>query len=128
MTGCDALWPDTYWRSERYVVLAVDSPEQMSLAFDTGEGAGALVLVGATIFAVGADERYIVVKQHPNPDGSSGSLDRSVTNYYVVTRTQSTHFSDRERGVRGPMTQTEFEALCQVQALPRFSKRFRNLE
>src|SRR5262245_3933773 len=34
LAGCDRLSPDTYWRSERYVLLAVDAKGQMNLSFD----------------------------------------------------------------------------------------------
>ena len=52
VAGCDGLWLDTYWRSERYVLLAVDARGQMSLSFDLGNGT-AVGLVGPTVFSVG---------------------------------------------------------------------------
>ena len=65
--ACNGLWLDTYWRSEKYVMLAVDARSQMNLAFDLGNGT-AVSLVGPTVFSVGADDKHIVVKQHPAKD------------------------------------------------------------
>ena len=45
LVGCNGLWLDTYWRSEKYVLLAVDARGQMNLAFDLGNGT-AVGLVG----------------------------------------------------------------------------------
>src|SRR5437867_11028065 len=84
VAGCDGLWLDTYWRSEKYVLLAVDARGQMNLAFDLGNGT-AVGLVGPTVFSVGADDKHIVVKQHPKRD-LFGAFDRSTTHYFVVAR------------------------------------------
>ena len=51
LSGCNGLWLDTYWRSERYVLLAVDAKSQMGLSFDLGNGT-AMGLVGATVFSL----------------------------------------------------------------------------
>jgi len=61
--GCDGLWLDTYWRSEKYVLIAVDARGQMSLSVDIGNGMS-VGLVGPTVFSIGADDTHIVVKQH----------------------------------------------------------------
>jgi hypothetical protein len=125
--GCDGLWLDTYWRSEKYVLVAVDARDQMNLAFDLGNGT-AVALVGPTVFSLGADDKHIVVKQHPRRDSSGSSLDRSTIHYFVVARTTSGKISERERGVRGPLTEKEFEALAAALSLPAFSKTFADLE
>jgi len=126
LSSCNGLWPDTYWRAEDYVLIAVDTSAQMSLAIDMGDGTS-LGLVEPTVFAVGANEKYIVVKQHPSQNGD-GPADRSVTTYYVVTRTHSGVFAERQRAVRGPLTAAEFDALRAVRQLPAFNKTFANLE
>ena len=63
LVGCDGLWLDTYWRSEKYVLIAVDARGQMSLSVDIGNGMS-VGLVGPTVFSIGADDTHIVVKQH----------------------------------------------------------------
>ena len=120
------MWPDVYWRSERYVAMEVDSPEQRDLAFDTRDGS-AMGLVGPTVFAVGADDRYIVVKQHPAKDASSAG-DRSRTNYFYIERTDSPDFRERQRRVTGPLTEEEFRGRATALKLPSFQKVFRDLQ
>lgn len=39
----------------------------MNLSFDLGNGT-AVGLVGPTVFSVGADDKHVVVKQHPSRD------------------------------------------------------------
>jgi hypothetical protein len=121
------MWPDLYWRSERYVLLAIDAKSQMNLAFDTSNGT-ALGLVDATVFSIGANEKYIVVKQHPSTDAFGSSVNRSVTNYFVVERSQSPVFAERAKGVRGPMKKEEFEELSKRLPLPPFTRTFHDLE
>lgn len=125
--GCDGLSLDTYWRSERYVLLAIDAKSQMSLAFDLKNGS-ALGLVGPTVYSIGADDKYIVLKQHPATDQFASSVDRSVTKYFILERSQSPEFRDQEKRVRGPMEREEFEQLAVSLLLPSFSKTFQDLE
>ena len=127
VAGCNGLWFDTYWRSEKYVLIAVDARGQMNLSFDLGNGT-AVGLVGPTVFSVGADDKHIVVKQHPSRDAFGSSFDRSTTHYFVVARTTSAEIAERQKGVRGPLTQKEFAALTTALSLPPFSKTFGDLE
>ena len=126
IAGCNGLSLDTYWRSERYVLLAIDAPGQMNLAFDEGNGM-AIGLVGPTVFSIGADEKYIVLKQHPSTD-AFGAFNRSITNYFIVVRTSSPSLAEREKGVRGPLIEKEFEKLAVSLSLPKFSKTFKDLQ
>ena len=127
VAGCNGLWLDTYWRSEKYVLIAVDARGQMELSFDLGNGT-AVGLVGPTVFSVGADDKHIVVKQHPSRDPFGSLLDRSTTYYFVVARTTSPEIAERQRGVRGPLTEKEFAALTTALSLPQFNKTFADLE
>ena len=126
LVGCDGLWLDTYWRSEKYVLIAVDARGQMSLSVDIGNGMS-VGLVGPTVFSIGADDTHIVVKQHPSNDRSGNSVDRTTTHYFVVTRTTSPDLAARQQGVRGPLGQDEFDRLAAALPLPSFSKTFDDL-
>ena len=126
LVGCDGLWPDTCWRSERYVLLAVDTSGQMSLSFDLGDGT-CMRLVGATVYSIGANDKYIVVKQHPSTD-DFGGFDQATTRYFIVERTASPSFADRQKGVRGPLTKEEFEKQAGSLSLPNFSRTFDDLK
>ena len=125
--SCNTLWPDSYWREERYVLIAVDSLGQMALSFDEQDGT-AQALVGPTVFSIGANGKQIVVKQHPSKDGFGDSWDRSVTNYFVVERNASPRFFDRQKGVKGPFTEAEFKQLARTKSYPNFSKTFEDLK
>lgn len=120
----DWLWFDTYWRSERYVLIAVDTLGQMSLSFDLGDG-GAIGLVEPTVFSVGANDQFIVVKRHPG--NAFGEFDRAVTEYFVVKRADG-DFVERKRAVQGPFTSAVFNQMAAQLSLPPFSKTIKELE
>jgi hypothetical protein len=124
--GCDGLWLDTYWRSDKYVLIAVDARGQMSLSVDIGNGMS-VGLVGPTVFSIGADDKHIVVQQHPSNDRSGNSVDRTTTHYFIVTRTTSADIAARQHGVRGPLGRDEFDRLAAALSLPPFSKTFDDL-
>ena len=125
LTGCDALSPDTYWSSGDYELVAIDIKGQMMLAVDLHNGVS-IGIVGPTVFALGADDHYIVVKQHPAKD-SFGNFDRTVTHYFIVTRISGTA-EEKEKVVRGPLSKDEFDRLAVSNSLPQFTKTFRDLE
>jgi hypothetical protein len=125
LTGCDALSPDAYWSSGDYELIAVDTKGQMMLAVDLHNG-GSIGIVGPTVFALGADDHYIVVKQHPAMDGF-GHFDKTETHYFIVTRIPGTA-EEKEKGVRGPLSKDEFDGLAVSSSLPRFTKTFSDLE
>jgi hypothetical protein len=122
--ACSRWSLDTYWESDGYRLIAIDTKSQMSLIFEEDN----ITLVGPTIFAVGADERYIVLKQHPALDQHASVFDRSVTNYFIVERTRSQDFRERKRHVKGPMKREEFEILESKLTLPAFTKTFDDLQ
>jgi hypothetical protein len=125
LAGCDAFSPDTYWSSGEYELTAIDVKGQMMLAVDLHNG-GSIGIVGPTVFSLGADEHYIVVKQHPAKD-NFGNFDRAVINYFIVTRLPGSGL-DKEKGVRGPLSKDDFERLSASAHLPQFTKTFPDLE
>ena len=124
--GCSWLDFDSHWRSGRYVVLAIDTMEQMNLAFDI-DGGGAIGIVGPTVFGVGGDDRYIVVKRHPN-EGAQQKFDRTITEYFVVTRINGEKWQDAKAGVKGPLTKEAFDQLRVSLSLPNFTKTIAELQ
>jgi hypothetical protein len=124
-TGCDALSPGSYWSSGDYELVAIDTKGQMMLAVDLHNG-GSIGIVGPTVFSLGADDHYIVVKQHPAKD-SFGNFDQTVTRYFIVTRISGTA-EEKEKVVRGPLFKAEFDRLAVSNSLPHFTKTFRDLE
>jgi hypothetical protein len=125
LAGCDVFSPDTYWNSGDYELIAIDTKGQMTLAVDLHNG-GSIGIVGPTVFSLGADDHYIVIKQHPARDGF-GRFDGTVTNYFIVTRLPGSS-EDKMKGVRGPLSKDEFEHLAASIHLPQFTKTFADLE
>ena len=126
VVGCDSLGPaEREWHSGDYVLASTDARADMSLYADLGKGdlAG---LIDSTVFALGADKRYIVVKQHPATEGA-GAFDRSVTNYFVVTRLPGT-IVEKQTGIHGPMTKEQFEQVAATLHLPPFTKTLDDLK
>ena len=92
----------------------------MYLAVDEPQGSPTSV-VGPTVFAIGADDAHIVLKQHPSRD-AFGGFDRSVTNYFVVD------LAPGQRAVHGPLRMEEFNKLSASESLPAFTKTFGDLK
>jgi hypothetical protein len=114
LVACSKWSVDTEWKSGAFRLIAIDAKSQMSLVHEDSP----ISLVGPTIFAVGADDRHVVLKQHPATDEAATSFDRSITNFFVV---------GRDKQVRGPLKKEEFEALSASLSLPPFTKVFEAL-
>jgi hypothetical protein len=114
LAGCSKWSIDTEWKSGEFRLIAIDTMSQMTLIHE----ASSVSLVGPTIFAVGADAKHIVLKQHPSTEAGT-KFDRSVTHYFVVTRDNS---------VQGPLTKEQFDALTTSLSLPSFTKVFDELQ
>src|SRR6187549_2568990 len=114
VTACSKWSIDTEWKSGGFRLIAIDTMSQMSLIHEDSP----VSLVGPTIFAVGADEKHIVLKQHPADDAGL-KFDRAVTHYFVV---------GRDKNVRGPLGKEEFDRLAVSLALPSFTKVFDDLK
>ena len=115
LTACSKWSLDTQWKNGKFRLIAIDAKSQMSLIHEDSP----VSLVGPTVFAVGADEKHIVVKQHPSVDDAGTKFDRSTTRYFVV---------GRDKRVRGPLKKAEFDALNTSLSLPPFTKVFEDLQ
>jgi hypothetical protein len=112
-----------------YRLVAVDTDEDMALCRSPpgvsdcmGDG-----FPGPTVFAAGANARYIVIARHPREWPSPP--DRSVTQYYYLVRTPDEATKGLPSGnVRGPFTQAQFTEQQQRLALPDFSRVFERLK
>ena len=114
VTSCSKWSIDTEWKSGGFRLIAIDTKSQMSLIHEDSS----VSLVGPTIFAVGADEKHIVLKQHPADDAGM-KFDRAVTHYFIV---------GRDKSVRGPLKKEEFDRLAGSLSLPSFTKVFDDLK
>lgn len=118
IVGCNECALDTEWHSANYRLIAIDARGQMSLV-DTSDKSWEGI--GPTVFSIGADDKFIVVAQHPSTN-AFGELDRSVTRYFIVER------ADRKKGVRGLLSKEEFDRLATSLSLPKFGKTFDDLK
>jgi hypothetical protein len=115
--SCGFFDSGTIWRHGNYALIWIDLPDDVSLSYDRGGGTWSGV-VDPRVFSVGADERYIVVKQHPKGD-------KTITNYFVV----NTQLDPPSKpAVTGPLTKDQFTELSSELGLPEFSKTLESLQ
>jgi len=103
-----------------YRLVAVDTMDQMSVAYDLGDGAS-IGRISATVFAVGWSKDFIVAKRHP-------AGNRTVTEYYYLTRSADSKYADPSVSVTGPLTEAAFSARKSALGLPGFTIEIRSLK
>ena len=108
------------WRHGRYGLLWIDDPHRVRLSVHA-EGTSWFGLVKPIVFAVGADDRYIVAKQHP--DGN-----KSITNYFIIEIPKDSPSTKIDHTVMGPLTADDFQKKSAELKLPPFSKVLASLE
>jgi hypothetical protein len=87
----------------KYYLVASDVVEDMNLGFQEHRS-GYGTLVKATVFAVGFNDEFIIVKQHPSI--FPYPPDNTITNYFIVPiSSRMNPYED----IIGPLTKTEFE-------------------
>ena len=84
-----------------YYLVAPDDESQLSLDYcDPGDqNGGCGGVIGSTVFAVGYDKEYIIVKQHPNNA-------RNITNYFILPLKNGAEPTNSE--LIGPLTSEQF--------------------
>ncbi|HET9058268.1 MAG TPA: hypothetical protein VFN30_15595 [Chitinophagaceae bacterium] len=83
----------------RYYLVAVDVPQDLDLSYKLEDGSY-IGVVRETVFAVGFNDKYIIVKQHPFNN-------RAITNYYIVPIYKENILSP-EKGVSRALTLEQF--------------------
>ena len=91
---------------ENYYFIATDDSEGMHLSYhESSDENDYGTLIGATVFAVGNNDDYMIVKQHPrifpNPP------DKKTTNYYILPLTKGMDWRTKN-GLLGPLTLEQF--------------------
>lgn len=90
----------------RYYLSYVDTWDHMSLYYKFEDG-GMVGVVSHSVFAVGHNDEFIIIKNHPKNE--SGNPDKKIINYYIVPVHKELTYSP-EIGVIGPLTIDAFEA------------------
>lgn len=93
----------------RYNLFAIDLIEDMSLGYEFCDQKGDYYyIVGPTVFSIGYNNKFIIVKQHPF-DENTNTINRNIVNYFIVPVHNDTTQSPKV-GVIGPLTIVEFNA------------------
>jgi hypothetical protein len=103
-----------------YILVAIDSPEQMSVSYDLGDGSS-IGRINSVVFAVGWSDHYIVAKQHP-------MANRSITSFYYLDLSKDSKYAEPTNSVVGPLTEAEFAQRQRELGLPAFTRTIKNLE
>jgi hypothetical protein len=120
LSGCGLFDSGVEWRDGPYELLWLDFSEQTSLNYDLGKHGSSIGVVDSTVFAVGSNDRYIIVKQHLQGN-------KAVTNYFIVDKREVVP-TDPIRAVLGPLTQAEFTVQARSLHLPQFTTVLNSLE
>jgi len=131
LIGCGDMFGNAYEEhiSGKYYLVAGDGREQMGLC-TTDEFRGYLGVIVPTVFAIGYDKDFIIVKQHPRHFDGHDVMNRQVTSYYIVALKEQRGKSDTDI-VYGPMTKEKFHAKRKELGVPedlQFTRVFKDLE
>jgi len=111
LQSCDSR---TEWHDGNYEVVWIDTPE-LSLYLNVGEGA-LNQRVGPEVIAVGANSKYITVKQRdPNT---------KLISFYFIEKATDGIYKNSAEVTKGPFSESEFQKLSTELDLPKFSKEF----
>lgn len=108
----------------RFYLLAMDDMNDMTVChLDSIYRIG---IVPPTVFAVGFNDNYILVKQHPE---KFPEIDKSITNYYIIPIKNVQYYNEKD--IIGPMTKEQFKNKRKELKIPdalSFTKVFKELE
>ena len=87
-----------------YFLSALNNMEDMYLGYQDGENG--IGIITATVFAVGQNDDYIILKQHPRD--FPNKPDKSIVNFYLIPL-KSNISKSIDKNYYGPLTLREFE-------------------
>jgi hypothetical protein len=82
--------------------------EDLDVSYYLGNG-NYIGVVGATVFAVGYDDEYIIAKRHPHTGYGLSGINKKITHYYIIPLKYKVHNSPDENRI-GPLSEEEFMA------------------
>jgi len=127
LSGCG---PDATHVAGPFYLTYIKNPRETSLfrcVDQSTESCAGDGLPGPTIFAAGANEKYVVVVRHPYKDGS---FDRNRMEYFYFARVkEELHgWGENPEKIIGPLNEVAFLAAKNRYHLPDFSVRPSDLE
>lgn len=91
---------------ENYYLIAGDEPAGTFLSYhESSEGNNFSGLIEATVFAVGYNDKYMLIKQHPR--AFPNQPDKKITNYYILPLKKGMDWRTKN-GLVGPLTLEQF--------------------
>ena len=124
LSGCDLAFQHTI--AGPYKLQPVEQNTQMIVAYDLG-GGNYIGRVEESVFAVGANARYVVAARHPHEPGYT-PVDKTVTEYFYIDRAADRPLADPSLAVRGPFDAQTFDAERRRMGLPEFSREIAELK
>ena len=89
-----------------YYLTAPDAGEQCRLSYNEDDGSPNYGdIISETVFAVGFNDNYMIVKQHPTI--LNNFEDKTITNYYILPLKKGMNWYNKN-GLVGPLTLTQF--------------------
>jgi hypothetical protein len=114
---------------DNYYIIAPGIYERAALCFQTKDDwANYGELVPATVFAVGYNNEYMIVKQHPLLSFTN-AIDKTTTNYYILPILKTIDWSTKN-GLMGPLSLEDFDQWrkeLRIENIP-FTKVIKDLE
>lgn len=101
LTGCSGLALKEKI-IDNYYLIATDVDEDCGLSYhEPSDGSNYAGIIDATVFSVGYNDKYMIIKQHPrtfpNPP------DKKITNYYILPLKKGMDWKNKN-GLMGPLS------------------------
>ncbi len=112
-----------------YYLTATDDEDDMSLSYHAAkDGSDYGTIVPATVFAIGYNSNYFIIKQHPRI--TPNNPDKKITNYYILPIKAEFNYRSMN-GLIGPITFEQFQIKRHELGIPdslTFKKEFEDLK
>ena len=126
--GCTGFFTNEHLFGN-YYLTATDVEDDLSLSYHKPEdGSEYGGIISATVFAIGYNEKYIIVKQHPKV--LSKPTNKKITNYFILPIKNDFNYRTMN-GLVGPITYDQFVLKRHELDIPdslTFSKEYENLK
>lgn len=111
LTGCFGYWDSASDRiTGKYIVLCVDDIGSRCITEEIEmNSSSSSEVIPAYVFAVGHNDDFIIVKQHPTGGVDSGfDIDNTITNFYIIDLNGKVLKNGEKFG---PLNQVQFDSL-----------------
>lgn len=120
LASCGLIDSRIEWKHKKYELTWIDNPDEVSLSYRVNNHS-TIPVIEPTVYSVGANDKYIVAKQHPKGD-------IKVTNYYIINLDSGGDQYAPDKGLIGPLSETEYRLIAKDNMFPQFSKTLDSLK